>query len=852
MSKTGNRKSLDELEKEIWAPAPSMLETEAVPVTLNQEEKIPYLQREEISLNGEWQMVWDGEEGERLSSTDWEGSIPAHIPCSVHTALFEGGVIPDPTVGLQDKVAREYCYKTWWLRKKFSWDRKNKADQLVFEGVCHWGKVWLNGQYLGEHKGMFGSFSFDVSKILQEKNVLVVKIENSPADPRPMSEYMDNDEGWHKGVVINCIYGWHYACLPSRGIWAPVSLREKQTKYRCEKPLVSCRDIKNGIVDICIKIQSNGGKVGIFGEIQGKNHEGAGGSFTYETVLGKGEQVLHLETRIPDPQLWWPVDHGEQNLYTLRLTVADEKEALQSFYTTFGMRTIEMTPLPGGPYEDKYNWTFVVNGRPMFVKGTNWCTLDVLLRFSKENYERFLTLAKKQHIQLLRAWGGGMPESDIFYELCDELGIMVMQEWPTCWDSQKDQPFDELEDTVLTHMPRLRNHPSLIMWCGGNESAKADGEAMDMMARYACELDGSRSFHRTSPWGGALHNYSTYWDMQDIDVSLNLRSHFMGEFGMASASNLESVKKYVPENEMNQWPPERFGAFGHHTPRFNQLEPDDMEHLRKRVPEFTDEDTMESFIWATQMAQATGIRHTLEAYRTRWPESTGICYYKLTDVYPACSWSTIDYYGVPKLSYYVIQDSYQPLHACVLFKSMRILEDQNYPVYLLDDTGKLQNKSWSVTIRVYDEKLQVISENLYEGEEGAAVNWLGYLSIKKEQIEDGPALITTEVFVEGIKIDDTFYWLNYQQKPGYLLKLPETVLEYYVEDQKLFVRNTGERPAVGVTIECPSKDSSFVVEDSIFWLNPGEEKCLKCTEVTNLKVTAWNVLEAGVKERKTK
>lgn len=167
--------------------------------------------------------------------------------------------------------------------------------------------------------------------------MLVVKIENSPADPRPMSEYMDNDEGWHKGVVINCIYGWHYACLPSRGIWAPVSLREKQTKYRCEKPLVSCRDIKNGIVDICIKIQSNGGKVRIFGEIQGKNHEGAGGSFTYETVLGKGEQVLHLETRIPDPKLWWPVDHGDQNLYTLKLTVADEKEALQSFCTTFGM-----------------------------------------------------------------------------------------------------------------------------------------------------------------------------------------------------------------------------------------------------------------------------------------------------------------------------------------------------------------------------------------------------------------------------------------------------------------------------------------------------------------------------------
>ena len=105
-----------------------------------------------------------------------------------------------------------------------------------------------------------------------------------------------------------------------------------------------------------------------------------------------------------------------------------------------------------------------------------------------------------------------------------------------------------------------------------------------------------QGFHRTSPWGGALHNYSTYWDMQDIEVSLNLRSHFMGEFGMASAPNHRSVMRYLPKEEAEQWPPSRFGSFGHHTPRFNQLEPDDMAHLSKRVPEFCAGDTMESFI----------------------------------------------------------------------------------------------------------------------------------------------------------------------------------------------------------------------------------------------------------------
>lgn len=842
----GIRKSLDELEKEAWAPKPSMLETPAVHVDLDKDSRVFMKDsRQQISLNGNWEMIWDGEEEERLNpAIPWENSIPANVPCSVHTALYDAGVIPDPTVGLNDKIAREYCYKTWWLKKEFAWEKDSKVDQLYFEGICHYGKVWINGHYLGEHKGMFGRPVFDAAPYLLEKNILIVKIENSPARPQPMSEYMDNDEGWHDGIVINCVYGWHYACLPSRGIWAPVGLEEKNPPCFSEKPLVSCGDVHEGIVDICLKIHGQGGKSRITGVIQGKNHDGEGGSFSYEANLNQDMQVVHLQTRIEDGRLWWPVNHGEQNLYTLQLLLETESGESQYFNTVFGLRTIEMGPLPGGPYENKHNWTFIVNGRPIFIKGTNWCTLDVLLRFREETYRRFLTLARDQNIQLLRAWGGGMPESDTFYNLCDELGIMVMQEWPTCWDSQKDQPFDELENTVLTHMPRLRNHPSLIMWCGGNESAKADGEAMDMMARYAFELDGSRGFHRTSPWGGALHNYSTYWDMQDIDVSLNLKSHFMGEFGMASAPNLKSVQRYLPEEELKVWPPSRFGSFGHHTPRFNQLEPNDMEHLSKRVPEFCAGDTMESFIWGTQMAQATAIRHTLESYRCNWPDSTGICYYKLTDVYPACSWSTVDYYGVQKLSYYVIQDSYQPLHACMLFSSMRMKEDLNVPVYLLDDGNMLLEKSWKVQARAFDEKLNCISEAVYEGKDCANVIYLGQLPVKKADVGNGPALLTTEVFVDGEKKDGTFYWLNYQEKQGCLLNLPGTVLTARAEGGSLTIQNTGSVPAVGVTVECPEKDTTFVTEDSLFWLNPGEEKKIVVSDTENLVVRAWNAPDA--------
>ena len=277
----GIRKSLDELEKEAWAPKPSMLETPAVMTGLDADRKVVIKDTENrVSLNGIWQMVWDGDERERLDlSVPWKDSIPANVPCSVHTALYEAGIIPDPTVGLNDKTAREYSYKTWWLKKEFSREDGCRANQLYFEGICHYAKIWLNGHYLGEHKGMFGRPVFDAAPYLQRENTLIVKIENSPARPQPMSEYMDNDEGWHDGVVINCVYGWHYACIPSRGIWAPVGLEEKKPSCCSEKPLVSCGDTDEGIVDICMKFHGTGGKVTITGEIEGKNHKGKGGPF---------------------------------------------------------------------------------------------------------------------------------------------------------------------------------------------------------------------------------------------------------------------------------------------------------------------------------------------------------------------------------------------------------------------------------------------------------------------------------------------------------------------------------------------------------------------------------------------
>lgn len=171
--------------------------------------------------------------------------------------------------------------------------------------------------------------------------------------------------------------------------------------------------------------------------------------------------------------------------------------------------------------------------------------------------------------------------------------------------------------------------------------------------------------------------------------------------------------------------------------------------------------------------------------------------------------------------------------------------DKDYPVYLLDDAGELNGRKWRVCVRAYSEKLAVISEKIFEGSGSAPVSFLGYLPVKKEQVKGGPALFTTEVFADGEKAGGTFYWANYQQKTGSLLALPQTKLEYSVRERdgqkQIRICNTGKHPAAGVTVECPLRDTSFSVSDSMFWLNPGEERLLTATDTEGLRIKAWNV-----------
>jgi beta-mannosidase len=832
-------KSLDEIEAASFQAGPAPFDKESVPVNLS-EKSIKHANAHiDIFLDGEWQLIEGGSDDERLNG-EWVNPIKAVVPGSVHTALWKAGIIPDPYFGRNDSIAEQYSYKTWYYKKEFSVDNILNAPRLIFGGIANKCTVWLNGVKLGNHEGMFGGPSFDVSKILKNNNVLIVKIDPIPEIFRNNDRNQPN-ESWNTTVVFNNVYGWHYSKIPSLGIWRTARI-QNQASVEIENPFITTVNTK-GLMNLNVVLKAVSGKIDgqLLVSVLPDNFKSNEQSFKYDV---SSEEILYSNNfsfTIKDPQLWWPNDMGEQNLYKIKISFVPNSNATPDYSeTTFGIRTVTMAPLPGGPYSDKYNWTFVINDKPSFMKGNGWCTMDPLMDFSRERYDRLLSLAKLQHIQMMRAWGSGMPETDDFYDLCDRYGILIIQDWPTAWNSHNSQPFDVLQETIELTTIRIRNHPSLVMYGGGNESDNPFGKAIDMFGRLSIELDGTRPFHRGQPWGGSNHNYMCWWVDAHLDYNLTMTSSFWGEFGLPSFPVKESILRYMPESELTEWPPDSGKSFVHHTPCFGMAR--DMQKFTQYSGYVMPNDNMDNFVIGSQLAQVVGVRHTLERSRTRWPETTGALYYKMNDNYPAASWACVDWYGVPKPIHYFAQDAFSPIAAVILFDNTDMYGKKiSLPVFLLDDNLSLKDSNWKVNIRAFDQNLNKIINTEFEGDVNQkTVNKLGELSLTPEQMQTAPIFFVAEVLVDNKLAFRTFYFMNFEKEKGSIFNLPKTTLSLVVEGNKAIVKNTGVLPAVGVNINSPGNADKFTASDNFFWLEAGEAAEVNVNIIENLTIDAWN------------
>ncbi len=624
----------------------------------------------------------------------------------------------------------------------------------------------------------------------------------------------------------------------------------------------------------------------LIGTIAPENFDGRTLRFEQAVSCDGGTKPLHLRFAIPDPRLWWPNGLGEHNLYRLTLSfLPREGGTADTCSTTFAIRTVEMAPLPGGPHPDKYNWIFVINRRPVFVKGAGWCTMDPLMDFSRGRIDRLVTLARDQHVQMFRCWGSGMPETDEFYDACDRAGIMVLQAWPTAWNSHERQPYDVLEETVRLNTLRLRNHPSLVMWGGGNENAPPEGtdDGLFLIGRRCRQYDPSRPFHRTDPWGGSTHNWSVFHNGQPMDANYySYSSVFYDEYGLPSMTNVSSCLKYLPPEELEKWPmDDSRHALIQHMHQFSSRDPIKV----LRYCDYGPIRDRRTYIEYSQMAQGDWLRFAAEGQRScSGQDKTGFWFYKFTDLFPGHSWAVVDYYGSPKISYYRAKQTCLSCCAFAVYPKLDWTDGEAFTavIHVANDTATTFEGA-EVRASVFGSDLTEVWTKDYDTPPLGPDERVELVSISLSipAVKARPFLLAVTMREAGGRlVSDQWYWFNFKAKTerilelekldiwqlskdrfrdayeayaripaAPLLNLPRTELtaQVRVEGRKgtLTVRNIGAVPAFNVLIDDFPDGYDDYLDDNSFFLRPGQERVIPFelgakSTLSGVTVRAWN------------
>ena len=488
--------------------------------------------------------------------------------------------------------------------------------------------------------------------------------------------------------------------------------------------------------------------------------------------LAAGANRFALKLTVPAPRLWWPAGMGAQSLYTVRARLsAVGGRQTDELSTRVGLRTIELRRQPDAAGK---SFTFVVNGVPVFARGANWVPADSFpARVTRERYRRLLESARDANMNMLRVWGGGYYEADDFYELCDELGLLVWQDFMfACSMYPGDEKFlAGVRAEATDNVRRLRNHPSVALWCGNNEvetawhhwgwkrnlPAKLWDDYMKLfhgvLPGVVAELDPSRAYWPSSPSSnleedsdsqrtGDVHYWEVWHASKPFGEYEKQRPRFMSEYGFQSFPSAETVDAYTVPADRDIQSPVMLAHQKH--PRGNQLI---REYMLREYPEPKD---FESFLYASQVLQAEGIRVGAEHLRRIMPHNMGSLYWQLDDCWPVASWSSVDYFGRWKALQFYARRFYSPLlvspHAEDGRVDIHVVSDRAEPtparlvVSLLDFGGRVltsEEKDLTVAPLRGDSYLSLPAGQLLGGRDAAAVFLLAELEVGGRVVSTG-------------------------------------------------------------------------------------------------------------------
>jgi beta-mannosidase len=671
--------------------------------------------RQVVSLNGDaWQLA-QAPDGKTRLLADLD-LMPATVPGDVRLDLVRAGRLPDPHLGQNSLAAHWVDAHDWWLVRDLQ-DFTFPSDRRVFlqlRGVDYVSDVYLNGQHLGQHEGMFSPQLYEVTGALAGNpkagamaGKLAVRVAGTAHLPFDRSGWLTRwrdrqeqrlgaDNRWpQRRGVLKCQmgFGWDFAPdLPSLGIWDDVDLivtGNVVIRDLLARPVFSADPGGPVRLDVTLDLDA-----GVYSEIEvglslyGLNCDAPPKIELFPTALQPGRQRLDFSLDISEPRLWWPWDHGAPDLYRLIVTVRRRAELVDKLSQTIGLRQIRLETNPDAP-SDALPWVFVVNGQRVFLRGANWVPASIFPgQVTADDYQALLDLARQANMNTLRVWGGGLREKMAFYEGCDRRGLLVWQEFPLACafltrypDSKEYLALAEREARAIVH--ELRHHPSVALWCGGNEFDPARNESLvkTLAAAVAAE-DPTRPFIPASPAGGDRHNWHVWHGFAPTSAYREERSQFASEFGLQAPPVVETVRQFVPEDEL--WPPGP--SWAHHNADWPKLWRYATPFLGGRnLPQQV---TLDEFVTASQRAQAHGLQVAIEHHRRRKYACGGCLLWQFNTPWPAIEWAILDHYRHPKLAYEVVQRLYAPVLVCL-----------EYPLLAYEVGSRFQPSVWIVNDR---------------------------------------------------------------------------------------------------------------------------------------------------------
>ncbi len=664
-------------------------------------------------------------QGDDVPDADW---IAIGVPGDLHLALHAAGRIPDPHGDRNEDACRWVETREWWWRGVFETPPRATGERLTltFHGIDTFATIWLNGAELGRSANMFVPVSFDVTDILRDDGVNVVAVRCDPtalhvADrtaPRWPGVAGVSDDS-KRNLIRKAQFGWGWDWgprLPTVGLWRPVELkRQRAASIRS----VYCRTLSiSPAARLRVEVDLDAASAGPLDvEIVLRAQDGATAA-THRARTRAAAAPLVAEIEVEAPQLWWSHDLGAPHLYTLEVRVLDDGVALDAWGGKIGIRTIELDT-SADPDEPGTNFfRFRLNGVPIFARGVCWIPASSFVgALDALQYGPLIQAAADANMNMIRIWGGGIYEHDAFYDHCDQIGVLVWQDFMfACALYPEDDPafVDSVRAEAAAQIQRLRHHPALALWCGNNENQmiqsmvnEATGRADPLagalyydqiIPERVAALDPATPYWPGSPSGGAhansmrqgdVHDWTVWHGMSPVPDDRSIRKldrspegiafqryaentgRFISEFGIAASPVLETLARALPPDQRMLGSPGLLNRIKDH-PK-NKID-------AMMLPVTGLPTTLEDYVDFTMCAQAEGLKFGIEHFRRRKPHCSGALIWQLNDCWPCVSWSLIDYNGFAKAGYFYTGRAYAPLLA-----SFKALDGGEVEIWLTND-----------------------------------------------------------------------------------------------------------------------------------------------------------------------